>query len=56
MTATPDLVLDEGSPAAWGAVLALSLGAFALVASEFMPISLLTPIATDLVITEGQAG
>lgn len=40
----------------WGPVLALSLGAFALVASEFMPVSLLTPIATDLQITEGQAG
>jgi predicted MFS family arabinose efflux permease len=40
----------------WGAVLALSLGAFALVASEFMPVSLLTPIATDLRVTEGQAG
>lgn len=35
---------------------ALSLGAFALVASEFMPVSLLTPIAVDLRITEGQAG
>ena len=41
---------------AWGAVLAMSLGAFALVASEFMPVSLLTPIAADLRITEGQAG
>ncbi|MBW8777190.1 MAG: MFS transporter, partial [Stenotrophomonas sp.] len=40
----------------WGAVLALSLGAFALVASEFMPVSLLTPIAADLRVTEGQAG
>jgi predicted MFS family arabinose efflux permease len=43
-------------PAAWGAVLAMSLGAFVLVASEFMPVSLLTPIAADLRITEGQAG
>lgn len=34
----------------------MSLGAFALVASEFMPVSLLTPIATDLRISEGQAG
>jgi len=40
----------------WGGVLAMSLGAFALVASEFMPVSLLTPIATDLHSTEGQAG
>lgn len=43
-------------PAAWSAVLAMSLGAFVLVASEFMPVSLLTPIAGDLRITEGQAG
>lgn len=40
----------------WGAVLAMSLGAFALVASEFMPVSLLTPIAGDLHSTAGQAG
>jgi predicted MFS family arabinose efflux permease len=40
----------------WGAVLAMSLAAFVLVASEFMPVSLLTPIAADLNITEGQAG
>ncbi|PWC34835.1 MFS transporter [Azospirillum sp. TSO22-1] len=46
----------EKRPAAWGAVLALSLGAFALIASEFMPVSLLTPIASDLRVTEGQAG
>jgi predicted MFS family arabinose efflux permease len=42
--------------AAWGGVLALALGAFALIASEFMPVSLLTPIAVDLHISEGQAG
>jgi predicted MFS family arabinose efflux permease len=36
--------------------LALALTAFALVASEFMPVSLLTPIATTLSISEGQAG
>jgi predicted MFS family arabinose efflux permease len=40
----------------WGAVLAMSLCAFALVASEFLPVSLLTPIATDLSLSEGQAG
>ncbi|MGZ8272055.1 MAG: MFS transporter [Methylophilus sp.] len=40
----------------WSGVLAMSLGAFALVASEFMPVSLLTPIAGDLHSTEGQAG
>src|SRR5262245_63021576 len=29
---------------------------FFLIASEFMPVSLLTPLATELAITEGQAG
>ena len=52
--------LDRGTmretPAAWGAVFALALAAFALVAAEFMPVSLLSPIATDLRISEGQAG
>jgi predicted MFS family arabinose efflux permease len=46
----------QEAPAAWGAVFALALAAFALVASEFMPVSLLTPIARDLHISEGQAG
>lgn len=46
----------EDRTAAWGAVFAMSLGAFALIASEFMPVSLLTPIAADLQISEGQAG
>ena len=43
-------------PAAWGAVLAMALGAFVLVASEFMPVSLLNPVALDLGVSEGQAG
>jgi predicted MFS family arabinose efflux permease len=34
--------------ARWGAVFALTLCVATLIASEFMPISLLTPIATDL--------
>jgi predicted MFS family arabinose efflux permease len=41
---------------AWGAVLALTLCVATLIASEFMPVSLLTPIATDLHMTEGHAG
>ena len=40
----------------WSSVWAMALCAFVLVASEFMPVSLLTPIASDLNITEGQAG
>ncbi|TCN27641.1 MFS transporter [Sinorhizobium americanum] len=43
-------------PAAWGAVFAMSFCVFALIAAEIMPLSLLTPIASDLAITEGQAG
>lgn len=50
-------VLDAKTPQAhWGGVFAISLCVFALVASEFMPVSLLTPIASDLGITEGMAG
>jgi predicted MFS family arabinose efflux permease len=44
----------RGTP--WAAVTCLSLLTFVLVASEFMPVSLLTPIAGELAITEGQAG
>lgn len=44
------------APARWGAVIAMTLAAFALIASEFMPVSLLTPIADDLGVTEGMAG
>ena len=43
-------------PAAWLAVVSLGLGIFTLVASEFLPASLLSPIAADLGITEGVAG
>lgn len=44
-------------PAAhWGGVFAMSLCVFALIASEFMPVSLLTPIAADLHVSEGMAG
>lgn len=48
--------VDREQPAYWGSVFAMSLCVFALVASEFMPVSLLTPIASDLGITEGIAG
>ena len=43
-------------PAAWLAVVSLGLGIFTLVASEFLPASLLSPIAAELAITEGTAG
>jgi predicted MFS family arabinose efflux permease len=40
----------------WASVACLSLLTFLLVALEFMPVSLLTPIARDLAVSEGQAG
>jgi predicted MFS family arabinose efflux permease len=57
--ATPTLYFDAAAaPRAgnWTAVYALTLCVSTLVASEFMPVSLLTPLATDLQLTEGQAG
>ncbi|MGB5808273.1 MFS transporter [Castellaniella sp.] len=41
---------------AWGAVISMMLGVFGLVTAEFLPISLLTPMAADLHITESLAG
>lgn len=42
--------------AAWGAVLSMALCVAMLIASEFMPVSLLTPMAEGLGATEGQTG
>lgn len=47
---------DHARTGGWAGVFALSLCVFVLIASEFMPVSLLTPIAADLALTEGQAG
>lgn len=46
----------ETSTREWGAVFALTLCVATLIASEFMPVSLLTPLAADLHMTEGHAG
>ncbi len=43
-------------PVAWGAVLSMALCVAMLIASEFMPVSLLTPMAEGLHATEGQTG
>jgi predicted MFS family arabinose efflux permease len=40
----------------WSAVFALTLCVATLIASEFMPVSLLTPVASDLRLTQGMAG
>ncbi|WP_336740334.1 MFS transporter [Aureimonas altamirensis] len=42
--------------AEWGAVLSMALCVALLIASEFMPVSLLTPMAVGLSATEGQTG
>lgn len=46
---------DELAPV-WPAVVSLSLGVFGLVTAEFLPASLLTPMAKDLAISDGTAG
>ena len=55
MQATMEMTRAQ-TRSAWGAVASMALCVSVLIASEFMPVSLLTPIATDLGITEGQAG
>ncbi|WP_296993240.1 MFS transporter [Thalassospira sp. UBA1131] len=55
----PDQAVDQTTapaPAAWAAVISMTLGVFGLVTAEFLPVSLLTPMADDLRITEGMAG
>ncbi|QGY01899.1 MFS transporter [Methylobacterium mesophilicum SR1.6/6] len=57
--ATENAFMDKtGAPATrgWAAVFAMALCSATLVASEFMPVSLLTPIAGDLHMSEGNAG
>lgn len=44
------------TPSYWSGVFAMTLCVFALVASEFMPVSMLTPLAADLNVSEGAAG
>ncbi|HVT52263.1 MAG TPA: MFS transporter, partial [Dongiaceae bacterium] len=54
----PDLALPDAaadSPA-WAGVLSLAMGVFGLVTAEFLPASLLTPIAADLGVSDGAAG
>jgi len=40
----------------WGGVWAMTLCVFALIASEFMPVSLLSPLSQDLAVSEGLVG
>ncbi|WP_225612544.1 MFS transporter [Paracoccus sp. PAR01] len=54
MEATAETTSNAGARSA--AVLSMALCVAVLIASEFLPVSLLTPIAQDLGVTEGHAG
>jgi predicted MFS family arabinose efflux permease len=55
--ATPDAIPAlPRQTAGWGAVISMMLGVFGLVTAEFLPASLLTPVARDLHVSEGLAG
>lgn len=54
--AAMELSAAQARPARWGGVFAMTLCVFTLIASEFMPVSLLTPMAAGLGVTEGMAG
>lgn len=63
LSARPDLhapresrIADADRAANWSAVFALTLCVGTLIASEFMPVSLLTPIGKTLALSEGQVG
>lgn len=57
MTITVESSLAKRRPAAhWNGVWAITMCVFALVASEFMPVSLLSPVSRDLGVSEGLAG
>lgn len=55
MSPTSSVPHHDGPPA-WGGVIAMALGVFGLVTAEFLPASLLTPMAADLAISEAAAG
>lgn len=61
MNPTPTTITDPSTsidtiPAYWSGVFAMSFCVFALIASEFLPVSLLTPLAADLQVSEGLVG
>lgn len=56
MTAEAGARPGAAPTAHWAGVWAMTLCVFVLIASEFMPVSLLTPLATSLKVSEGAAG
>ena len=47
---------NEPKKAAWTAVFSLAMGVFGLLTAEYLPASLLTPMASDLHVSEALAG
>ncbi|MGM4963016.1 MFS transporter [Tardiphaga sp. 1201_B9_N1_1] len=57
LTAVPlSTEADQVVHPSWSGIYAMAVCVAVLIASEFMPVSLLSPIAADLGLTEGQAG
>jgi len=56
MNTQQNTLTTETPKAYWSGVFAMTICVFTLIASEFMPVSLLTPIADTLQITNGMAG
>ncbi len=52
---TAQTIQGPGEHAHWSAVFSLFMGVTSLIAAEFIPVSLLSPIAQELAITEGMA-
>lgn len=55
-TLAPQRADERSRGGGWPAVFAMTLCVSTLIASEFMPVSLLTPIGSGLQVSEGQAG
>ncbi|MBX9452249.1 MAG: MFS transporter [Mesorhizobium sp.] len=47
---------DAWSTSTWLSVVSLTVGSFALISSELLPMAVLTPMSADLGVTEGAAG
>jgi predicted MFS family arabinose efflux permease len=58
ITLTPELrpAGRTANPGVWGAIASMAMCVALLITAEFMPVSLLTPIAQDLGATSGMAG
>jgi predicted MFS family arabinose efflux permease len=55
-TRRPAVSRQARAPSSWWAVVSLALGAFGLVTAELLPISVLTPMASELGVSNGMMG